>query len=99
MVSPDNRSRMEFNARIHAELQSLGVVSNEEHRIRTLVPRQDLTGADGTWAGRYEVGDVLRHSRTSRETGITKGKYAQVNSIDASNNRLTIELRDRGVHL
>src|SRR5216684_535687 len=94
VVSPDNHSRGEINVRIHAELQRGGLVSSEEHRIRTLVPRQDLTGADRTWAERYEVGDVLRYSRASKETGIGKGEYAQVKSIDAPKNRLTIELQD-----
>ncbi len=93
VVSPDNRSRAEINERVHTELQRGGLVSSEEHRIRTLVPRQDLTGADRTWAERYEVGDVLRYSRTSKETGIGKGEYAQVKSIDARNNRLTVELQ------
>ena len=94
MVSPDNRSRAEINERIHAELQRSGLVSSEEHHIRMLVPRQDLTGADRTWAERYEVGDVLRYSRASKETGIGKGEYAQIKSIDAPNNRLTVELQD-----
>ncbi len=94
VVSPDNRSRAEINERIHAELQGRGVVSGEEHRIRTLVPRQELTGADRTWAERYEIGDVMRYSRASKETGIGKGEYAQVKSIDAPNNRLTVELQD-----
>jgi conjugative relaxase-like TrwC/TraI family protein len=94
VISPDNRSRMEINERIHAELQWSGLVSNDEHRIRTLVPRQDLTGADRTWAERYEVGDVLRYSRASKETGIGKGAYAQVKSIDAPKNRLTVALQD-----
>src|SRR5712692_8270813 len=94
VISPDNRSRIEINERVHAELQQSGLVSNEEHRIRTLVPRQDLTGADRTWAERYEVGDVLRYSRASKETGIGKGEYAQVKSIDAPKNRLTVELQD-----
>jgi hypothetical protein len=85
---------MEINERIHSELQGSGLVSNEEHRIRTLVPRQDLTGADRTWAERYEVGDVLRYSRASKETGIGRGAYAQVKSIDAPRNRLTVELQD-----
>jgi ATP-dependent exoDNAse (exonuclease V) alpha subunit len=85
---------MEINERIHAELQRSGLVSNEEHRIRTLAPRQDLTGADRTWAERYEVGDVLRYSRASKETGIGKGAYAQVKSIDVPRNRLTVELQD-----
>jgi ATP-dependent exoDNAse (exonuclease V) alpha subunit len=83
--------------RIHAELQRSGLVSDQERRIRTLVPRQDLTGADRTWAERYEVGDVLRYSRASKETGIGKGAYAQVKSIDAARNQLTVELQD-GTH-
>jgi DNA primase catalytic core len=94
VISPDNRSRMEINERVHAELQRSGLVSSEEHHIRTLVPRQDLTGADRTWAERYEVGDVLRYSRASKETGIGKGQYAQVKSIDAPKNRLAVELHD-----
>jgi hypothetical protein len=94
VISPDNRSRAEINERIHTELQRGGLVSREERYIRTLVPRQDLTGADRTWAERYEVGDVLRYSRASKETGIGKGEYTQVKSIDARNNRLTVELQD-----
>ncbi|MGB6775179.1 MAG: AAA family ATPase, partial [Terriglobales bacterium] len=94
VISPDNRSRVEINERIHAELQRRGLVNIEEHRIRTLVPRQDLTGADRTWAERYEVGNVLRYSRASKETGIGKGEYAQVKSIDGPKNRLTVELQD-----
>ena len=94
VVSPDNRSRMEINERIHAELQRRGTVNSAEYHIRTLVPRQDLTGADRTWAERYEVGDVLRYSRASKETGISKGEYAQVKNVDAESNRLTVELQD-----
>jgi ATP-dependent exoDNAse (exonuclease V) alpha subunit len=94
VVSPDNRSRTEINERIHAELQRGGLVSSKEHSIRTLVQRQDLTGAERTWAERYEVGDVLRYSRASKETGIGKGEYAHVKSIDAPNNRLTVGRQD-----
>jgi conjugative relaxase-like TrwC/TraI family protein len=94
VISPDNRSRAEINERVHAELQRSGLVSKEERSIRTLVPRQDLTGADRTWAERYEVGNVLRYSRASKETGIGKGEYTQVKNIDAPRNRLTVELRD-----
>ncbi len=65
-----------------------------DHQFRTLVPRQELTGADRTWADRYEVGDVLRYSRASKETGIGKGAYATVKSVDAAANRLTVQLQD-----
>jgi hypothetical protein len=94
VIALDNRSRIAINERVHAELQRRCLVSNGEHRIRTLVPRQDLTGADRTWAERYEVGDVLRYSRESKETGIGKGAPAQVKSIDAPKNQLTVELQD-----
>jgi ATP-dependent exoDNAse (exonuclease V) alpha subunit len=91
VVSPDNRSRVEINQAIHAELQARGVVGREEHRAQVLVTRQDLTGADRIWAARYNPGDVLRYSRGSKETGIGKGEYARVKSVDAPNNRLTVE--------
>jgi ATP-dependent exoDNAse (exonuclease V) alpha subunit len=94
VVSPDNRSRAEINQAIHSELQAKSLVASHERRIQTLVPRQDLTGADRTWAERYNVGDVLRYSRSSQETGIGKGEYARVKSVDASNNRLTVERKD-----
>src|SRR5271163_3010569 len=93
-VSPDNRSRVEINQAIHAEMQSKGVVGQGEHRVQVLVPRQDLTGADRTWAERYNIGDVLRYSRDSKETGIHKGEYAKVTEIDAASNRLTVAMKD-----
>ncbi len=93
-VSPDNRSRIEINQVIRSELQEIGLVSKEEYRVRVLVPRQDLTGADRMWAARYEVGDVLRYSRASKETGIGKGEYARVSAVDASSYRLTVERTD-----
>ncbi|MGB9076714.1 MAG: MobF family relaxase [Terracidiphilus sp.] len=94
VVSPDNRSRMEINERIHDELQSRGVVSRHEHAITTLVPRQEMTGADRTWAAQYQVNDILRYSRASRETGIGKGEYARVVRIEAEKNLLTVARAD-----
>ena len=86
VVSPDNRSRTEINQRIHEELQSRGVVNRAEHSLITLVPRQEMTGADRTWAQQYQVNDILRYSRGSQETGIEKGEYTRVASIDSKNN-------------
>ena len=94
VVSPDNRSRAEINQAIHSELQGKGVVGREEYRTEVLVPRQDLTGADRMWAARYSPSDVLLYSRDSKETGIAKGEYARVLSVDAPSNRLTVELKD-----
>ena len=90
VVSPDNLSRTEINQRIHAELQARGVVRRDEHSVQTLVPRQEMTGADRSWAQQYRVDDILRYSRSSRETGIAKGDYTRVTGIDGQNNRLTV---------
>ena len=90
VVSPDNLSRAEINQRIRVELQSRGVMSKDEHSVQTLVPRQEMTGADRSWAQQYRVDDILRYSRSSRETGIAKGDYTRVKSIDTQNNRLTV---------
>jgi conjugative relaxase-like TrwC/TraI family protein len=94
VVSPDNRSRTEINQAIHAELQRRGLVDKEEHTIQALLPRQDLTGPERTWAERYDAGDVLRYARTSKETGIEKGEYARVKEVDARSNLLTVVRAD-----
>ena len=94
VVSPDNRSRAEINQAIRTELQGTGVVGREEHRTGTLVPRQDLTGADRTWAERYHFNDVLLYSRNSKETGLQKGEYARVKSVDAAANQITVARAD-----
>jgi len=90
VVSPDNRSRVEINERIHAEMQERGSVSKDEHRIQALMPRQDLTGPERTWAARYEFNDVVRYARASKETGMERGEYARVKSVDAEKNLLTV---------
>ena len=90
VVSPDNRSRAEINQAIRTELQDTGVVGREEHRADVLVPRQDLTGADRTWAERYRFNDVLLYSRNSNETGLQKGEYARVKSVDAAANQIIV---------
>jgi ATP-dependent exoDNAse (exonuclease V) alpha subunit len=90
VISPDNRSRTAINERIHKELQAHGKVSKDEHKVTTLIARQDMTGADRSWAQKYQQNDVLRYSRTSNETGIKKGEYTRVANIDARTNQLTV---------
>lgn len=94
VISPDNRSRSEINQRIHTELQGQGIVSKQEHQVTTLIARQEMTGADRGWAQKYQVNDVLRYSRTSDETGMKKGEYTRVTSIDARSNLLTVSRVD-----
>jgi len=98
VISPDNESRRELNSLIHREMQNRGDVSKDEHKLRVLESRQELTGADRQWAGQYEAGDVLRYSRGSKTEGIAPGNYARVTAVDPKENRLTIEREDGSVH-
>jgi conjugative relaxase-like TrwC/TraI family protein len=94
VVSPDNRSRVEINLAIRAGMQERGLVNKEEHPSAVLVPRQDLTGPERTWAARYEFNDVVRYARASKETGMERGEYARVKSVDAEKNLLTVVRAD-----
>lgn len=95
VVSPDNRSRAEINTAIHREHQGRGNVERRDHAIQVLVPRQELTGADRSWAQRYQPNDIVHYSRTSKETGIAKGEYARVLAVNGPENQLTV-LRGNG---
>jgi hypothetical protein len=49
-----------------------------------------MTGADRSWAQQYQVDDILRYSRSSKETGIKKGDYTRVLAVNAQANTLTV---------
>ncbi len=97
VISPDNESRRELNALIRREMQEHGDVGQNEHKLRVLDSRQDMTGADRKWAAQYEEGDVVRYTRGSKVLGIEPGKYARVGQVNVTENRVTIE-RENGEH-
>jgi len=90
VVSPDNQSRREINQIIHGLMQAAGQVDDHEHRVRILVARQDVTGADRQWAQQYEPGDVVRYTIGSKVLAIQAGEYAQVDQVHPQDNRLTV---------
>jgi ATP-dependent exoDNAse (exonuclease V) alpha subunit len=90
VISPDNVSRRELNALIHREMQERGDVSRDEHKLRVLDSRQEMTGADRRWAGQYEEGDVVRYTRGSKVLHIEPGEYARVENVNQKENRITI---------
>ena len=94
VVSPDNASRRQINQAVRSELQALGTVATEDHSLRVLAPRSDMTGADRTWAGRYAVGDVLYYSRGSQDIGIEKQSYTKVIATKPQDNMLTVQKAD-----
>ncbi len=91
IVSPDNASRRELNAAVRQELKATGALATEDHTFRVLVPRQDMTGAERSWASHYEIDDVVRYTRGSKTMGIEAGSYASVTAINPAANQLTVE--------
>jgi ATP-dependent exoDNAse (exonuclease V) alpha subunit len=91
IVSPDNRSRMALNERIHSELQASGAVSRKEYQVKALLPDNHLTGADREWAGRYEAGHVVRFTKGSQALNLKAGEYARVTDSDPGANLVTVK--------
>jgi ATP-dependent exoDNAse (exonuclease V) alpha subunit len=50
-----------------------------------------MTGAERSWANRYEINDVIRYARGSKGVGIEAGEYGKVVGINSSANLLTVE--------
>ena len=91
IVSPDNASRRELNVAVRQELKTAGSLAPEDHTFRVLVQRQDMTGADRSWANHYEINDVIRYARGSKAIGIEAAAYATVVAINPAANQLTVE--------
>jgi len=91
IVSPDNASRRELNEAVRRELKATGTLDAEDHSFRVLVQRQDMTGAERSWASHYEIGDTVRYTRGSKALGIEAASYASVVAIDPAANLLTVE--------
>jgi conjugative relaxase-like TrwC/TraI family protein len=91
IVSPDNGSRRELNVAVRQELKAVGGLEPEDHTFRVLVQRQDMTGAERSWANHYEISDVVRYARGSKAIGIEAAAYSLVVAIDPAANLLTVE--------
>jgi conjugative relaxase-like TrwC/TraI family protein len=94
IVSPDNRSRRQINGAVRAELRQNGTLTAERHELHVLDHRSDMTGADRTWATRYNVGDVLHYHTGSKAEGIERNSFARVREVDVRANTLTVELEN-----
>ena len=91
IVSPDNASRRELNVAVRQEFKANGSLAPEDHSFRVLVQRQDMTGAERSWASHYDIDDVVRYARGSKAVGIEATAYASVVAIDPATNLLTVK--------
>jgi len=90
IVSPDNASRRELNVAVREELKAKGALAPDDRTFRVLVQRQDMTGAERTWASHYEINDVVRYSRGSQAIGMEAGSYGSVVGVNPAANLLTV---------
>jgi hypothetical protein len=97
VISPDNESRMEIAMKIHAEMQGIGKVSQDEHAIKVLVTRQDLTSEDRRWAQNYEPDDVLRYTKSSKTIDVAARELVRVHATDEKENLITVERENGGL--
>jgi conjugative relaxase-like TrwC/TraI family protein len=91
IVSPDNASRRKLNVAVREELKAHGIVAADDRGFRVLVQRQDMTGAERTWASHYVTGDIVRFSRGSKAVGFEAGSYGTVVAINPAANLLSVE--------
>jgi conjugative relaxase-like TrwC/TraI family protein len=91
IVSPDNASRRAINQAVRQELRGLGALDTKAHSMRVLALRSDMTGADRSWAAKYQIGDVLHYVRGSKGHGIERGSYTQVVAAYPKENLVTVK--------
>jgi hypothetical protein len=72
-------------------LKANGTLALDDHKFIVLVQRQDMTGADRSWASHYEINDIVRYARGSKAIGIGPAAYASVVAIDPAANLLTVQ--------
>jgi ATP-dependent exoDNAse (exonuclease V) alpha subunit len=80
-----------LNVAVRQELKANGTLAPEDHTFRVLVQRQDMTGAERSWASHFEVNDVIRYARGSKIAGIEAGTYGTVVGMNPAANLLTVE--------
>jgi ATP-dependent exoDNAse (exonuclease V) alpha subunit len=91
VISPANRERAQLNSLIHQQLQREGKVSRDDHQMQVYVNRQDMTGAERTFANAYRPDeDVMRYNRASKVYNVKVGDYATVTGVNHEKNEISV---------
>jgi ATP-dependent exoDNAse (exonuclease V) alpha subunit len=94
VISPANRERAQLNSLIHCELQRDGTVSSADHQTKIYVARNDMTGAERSFANAYRPEDVIRYNRNSKVYKVKAGDYAKVIDTNHEKNEVTVRFAD-----
>ena len=94
VISPANRERVQLNSLIHRELQRDGTVSRDDHQTTIYVARNDMTGAERSFANAYRPEDVIRYNHNSKVYKVKAGDYAKVIDTNHEKNEVTVRFAD-----
>lgn len=95
VISPANRERVTLNNLIHEKLKAEGRVGRRDHVTEVYTARQDMTGAERTFAGAYVPDeDVIRYNRASKVYGVGVGDYGRITATDHRQNTITVRMED-----
>jgi len=93
IISPANSERVAINTIVHRQLQECGLINRDDHRMTVLVNRQDMTGAERTFALAYAPGeDIIRYNTRSKVYDVKPGNYGRVLANDHKENTITVRL-------
>jgi hypothetical protein len=73
---------------------TIGKVAEIDQTVKVLVTRQDMTSEDRRWAHNYEVGNVLRYTKSSKTINVATRELVRVHDVDEGNNQITVERRN-----
>src|ERR1043165_581520 len=90
VISPANRERAQLNSLIHRELQRDGTVTRDDYQTTIYVARNDMTGAERSFANAYRPDDVIRYNRNSKVHKVKAGDYAKVVDTNHEKNEVTV---------
>ncbi len=91
IISPRNSEREKLNRFVHDARRTANQIGKGEHLTRILRNRNELTGAERTFAGAYRQGDIVRFNTNSKIFGVKAGDYARVETVNQTANLLTIK--------
>jgi ATP-dependent exoDNAse (exonuclease V) alpha subunit len=93
VISPKNNERVALNTLIHLQLQHEERISRDDHETSIYVNR-DVSGAERTFAGAYQLDDVVRYTKGSEVYKPKAGEYWRVIDQNYEQNLLTVQADD-----
>ncbi len=94
IIAPGRDDRRQINEAVRAALRERGELG-EENKILAH-ERRDLTQEEKKHASSYHPGDVIQAGRDYKSAGLARGDFARVVGVDATSNRLTIQIEKGG---